>query len=65
MSLLFLARCHETTARAARLEQGFLVTLVRLASNVRGVQGFRLDILEDSATLPPRRGLRDSIRGVA
>ena len=42
--------CHETMARAARLEQGVLVTLVRLVSNALVFQEYRLDNLEDSAT---------------
>ena len=48
--------CHETTARAARLERGFLVTLIRLASNVRVYRVFRLGTLEDFATLPQMKG---------
>ena len=48
--------CHETTTRAARLEQGFLVTLLRPASNVRVFQGYRHDTLEGSATPLPMKG---------
>ena len=51
-----LPGCHETTARAARLERGFPVTLVRLVSNVRSSREFRLGILEDFATLPQMKG---------
>ena len=36
-------KCHETTARAARLEQGFLVTLKWIGfSELRGERGFLL-----------------------
>ena len=42
--------------RAARLEQGFLVTLVWLASNVLVSQGFRHDSRIDFATLPRMKG---------
>ena len=38
-------QCHETTARAARLEREFLVTLVRLVSNVRVFREVRCDSL--------------------
>jgi hypothetical protein len=48
--------CHETTARAARLERGFPVTLIRLVSNVRVSREFRLGTLEDFATLPRMKG---------
>ena len=54
---------HETTARAARLEQGLLVTLVLPASNVHGVQGFRRDSPADSATLPRTKGRTGVVRG--
>ena len=57
--------CHETTARAARLEQEFLVTLMRLASNVQVFQGFRRGSLGDFATLPQMKGRRGFIRGGA
>ena len=33
ISVAGLRECHETMAHAARLEQGILVTLVRLVSN--------------------------------
>ena len=48
--------CHETTARAARLEQGVLVTLVKPVSNVRVFQGFRHGTREGCATLPQMKG---------
>ena len=48
--------CHETTARAALLEQGFLVTLVRLVSNVQVCQGCQSDSLGGFATLPLKKG---------
>ena len=48
--------CHETTARAARLERRIRVTLVRLASNVRVSQGFPRDSLEGFATLLQKKG---------
>ena len=57
--------CHETTARAARLEQGFPVTLIRPDSNVQVFLGFRRDILEDFATLPRMKGQRGSVHDVA
>ena len=58
-------RCHETTARAARLEQGLLVTLVRLASNAQVFQGYRHGILEDSATPLLMKGWMGFVRGEA
>ena len=57
--------CHETTARAARLEQEICVTLVRPVSNALYVQEFRPDILGDSATLPQKKGLKGFVRGEA
>ena len=60
--ILSCVPCHETTARAARLEQGNLVTLVRLVSNARVSQGFRHGILGDSATLPRLKGRRGFVR---
>ena len=57
--------CHETTARAARLERSGSVTQVRPVSNGLVVQGFWRDILEDSATLPPMKGPRGFVRGEA
>ena len=51
-------KCHETTARAARLEQGFLVTLVRPVSNVQVSWGFLHNILSGFATLPQLKGQR-------
>ena len=50
------------TARAARLEREFLVTLVRLVSNVQVFQGFLHDILADLATLPQLKGQRGFVR---
>ena len=55
--------CHETTARAARLERGFLVTLVRLVSNAQVSQEYRRDILEGFATLLQMKGQRGSLDG--
>ena len=60
-----LAGCHETTARAARLEQEFLVTLRRLVSNVPVSRGYRRGSLADSATLLRRKGQRGYVRGEA
>ena len=57
--------CHKTTARAARLEQGFLVTLVRLVSNVRVSQGSQHDSLVSFATLPRKKGQMDCVRAEA
>ena len=51
--------CHETTARAARLERGSSVTFVPPVSTVLTVQGFRRDSLEGFATLPLMKGQKD------
>ena len=54
-------RCHETTAHAARLERGSLVTLIRLVSNARVSREFRLGTLGDFATLPQMKGQTDCV----
>ena len=64
-NLQCLHHCHETTTRAARPELGVLVTLIRLASNVRVAQGYRHGIREDSATLPQMKGLMGSVHDEA
>ena len=58
-------QCHETTARAARLEQGVLVTLVQLASNARVFLGYRRGTLEGSATPLQMKGRMGFVRGGA
>ena len=50
---------------AARLEQGILVTRVRLISNVQVSQGFQHGSLEDFATLPLMKGRMGFVRGGA
>ena len=57
--------CHKTTARAARLEQVILVTLVLPVSNVRVVQGLLHDSLGGLATLPWMKGPKGFVRGGA
>ena len=54
--------CHETTTRAARLEQGIPVTLIRLASNVQVSQGFWRGSPEGFATLPLMKGQTGFVR---
>ena len=54
------------TARAARLEQGVLVTLKMTAfSGLRGVQGSRHGAAVTVATLPLEKGPKDCVRGEA
>ena len=53
--------CHETTARAARLEREVLVTLVRLVSNALVSQEYQLGSLEDSATLLQKKGRKGCV----
>ena len=53
--------CHETTARAARLEQEILVTLVRLVSNASVFLEYQLGILKDSATPLLQKGRKDCV----
>ena len=53
------------TTRAARLERGSSVTLVRLVSTVLVVRGFRLDSLGDFATLPLMKGPKGFVHGEA
>ena len=62
LALMHVLTCHETTARAARLEQGFLVTLVRLVSNASAFQGYRRGILEGFATPLPMKGRKGYVR---
>ena len=57
--------CHETMARAARLERRVLVTLIRPVSNVQFFQGFLHDILIGFATLLQMKGLKGFVRGEA
>ena len=58
--------CHETTARAARLERSGSVTLWSSSvSELRDVWGFRLDVAEAVATLPLMKGPKGSVRGEA
>ena len=57
--------CHETTARAARLEWGGSVTLIWLVSNALVYQGCRLGTPEDSATLLQKKGQKGFVRGEA
>ena len=64
-AVMLMLLCHETTARAARPECEFLVTLVRLVSNALVSQGYRHGNLEGFATLPQRKGQRGSVRGEA
>ena len=53
------------TARAARREREFPVTLVLLVSNARVSREYRRDNLEDFATLPQMKGPRGFVRGEA
>ena len=52
--------CHETTARAARLEQGILVALkwIRFAE-LRAERVSLLDVVGVAATLPRVKGPKD------
>ena len=65
LKVRFLPACHETTARAVRLEQGCSVTLVRLASNVRVFRGYRRGTLEGSATPLQGKGRKGFVHGAA
>ena len=58
--------CHETTARAARLERGLLVTLKWIGFvELQDAQGFRPGVVLAVATLPRVKGLRDFVLGEA
>ena len=58
--------CHETTARAARLEQGVLVTLRWIGfSELRGERGSQLGAVSTVATLPQVKGPRGSVHDEA
>ena len=54
--------CHETTARAARLEQGFPVTLIRLVSNASVFREYQRDNPEGSATPLRMKGRKGYVR---
>ena len=54
--------CHETTARAARLERMGLVTLLRIGfSGLQDAPGSRHGVASTVATLPWRNGQRGSV----
>ena len=58
--------CHETTARAARLEQGVLVALKRIwFSELRGTPVFRHGVVSAVATPLQEKGQKDGVRGGA
>ena len=58
--------CHETTAHAARLEQGVPVTLRRLGfSGLRDVQVSRRDAAVTAATPLPKKGQKGCVLGEA
>ena len=55
--------CHETTARAARLEQGFPVTLMSIEFvELQDGLGSQLDVVLVVATLPQVKGQRGCVR---
>ena len=59
-------QCHETTARAARLEQGVPVALMWIGLvGLRGEQGSQHDAVSTVATLPRAKGQRDYAHGGA
>ena len=58
--------CHETTARAARLEQGVPATLKWIGFSVlRGERGSQLDAVSTVATPLQEKGQRGVVRGEA
>ena len=58
--------CHETTARAARLEQGFPVTLRMIwFSGLLDARGSRRGVAATVATLPRVKGQRGCVFGEA
>ena len=58
--------CHETMARAARLEREVLMTLWKIGfSGLQDGPGSQHGVALVVATLPQRKGQRDSVLGEA